>query len=122
MALQIKSRVLRAVDGIIAGHVGQQLKFCAAVSVCVKGCLQISKSPPRAVALAIVQGCFSHRGRVAVGTVGAIKAVLAAVAARLYHQVAGLGSGFLQRKLRVAIVVSQSRLPGKQIAQCDAII
>ena len=37
MALQIKSRVLRAVDGIIAGHVGQQLKFCAAVSVCING-------------------------------------------------------------------------------------
>ena len=27
MALQIKSRVLCAVDGIIAGHVGQQLEF-----------------------------------------------------------------------------------------------
>ena len=88
MAVQVKSRVLRAVDGIIAGHVGQQLKFCAAGSVCVKGCLQISKSPPRAVALAIVQGCFSHRGRVAVGTVGAIKAVRAAVAARCDSEIA----------------------------------
>ena len=68
VAVQVKSRVLRAVDGIIAGHVGQQLKGRAAVSVCVKGCLQISKSPLQAVALAIVQGCFSHRGRVAVGT------------------------------------------------------
>ena len=122
VAVQIKSRVLCAADGIIAGHVGQQRKGCATVSVCVKGRLQISKSPPRAVALAIVQGCFSHRGRVAVGTVGAIKAVLAAVAAQLYHQVAALGSGFLQRKLCVAIVVSQSRLPGKQITQCDAVI
>ena len=70
----------------------------------------------------MVQICFSHRGHAAVGTVGAIKAVLAAVAARLYHQVAGLGSGFLQRELRVATVVSKSRLPGKQIAQCDVII
>ena len=124
MAVQVKSRVLRAVDGIIAGHVGQQLKGRAAVSVCVKGCLQISKSPPRAVALAIVQGCFSHRGRAAVGAgSGAfVKAVLAAVAARLYHQVAGLGSGFLQRELRVVTIVRQSRFLGKQIAQCDAVI
>ena len=124
MAVQVKSRVLRAVDGIIAGHVGQQREFCAAVSVCVKGRLQISKSPLRAVALAIVQGCFSHRGRAAVGAGSGVfvKAVLAAVAARLYHQVAGLGSGFLQRELRVVTVVSKSRLPGKQIAQCDAVI
>ena len=124
VAVQVKSRVLRAVDGIIAGHVGQQLKGRAAVSVCVKGCLQISKSPPRAVALAIVQGCFSHRGRAAVGAgSGAfVKAVLAAVAARLYHQVAGLGSGFLQRELRVVTVVSKSRFLGKQITQCDAVI
>ncbi len=63
MALQIKSRVLCAVDGIIAGHVGQQREFCAAVSVCVKGCLQISESPPQAAALAIV--------RVLVATAGA---------------------------------------------------
>ena len=124
MAVQVKSRVLRAVDGIIAGHVGQQIKGRAAISVCVKGCLQISKFPLQAVALAIVQGCFSHRGRVAVGTgSGAfVKAVLAAVAARLYHQVAGLGSGFLQRELRVVTVVSKSRFLGKQITQCDVII
>ena len=44
------------------------------------------------------------------------------MAARLYHQVAGLGSGFLQRELRITTIVSQSRLPGKQITQCDAII
>ena len=37
VAVQVKSRVLRAIDGIIAGHVGQQREFCAAVSVCVKG-------------------------------------------------------------------------------------
>ena len=37
VAVQVKSRDLRAVDGIIAGHVGQQREFCAAVSVCVKG-------------------------------------------------------------------------------------
>ena len=36
VAVQVKSRVLRAVDGIIAGHVGQQLKGRATVSVCVK--------------------------------------------------------------------------------------
>jgi len=120
IALQIKSRVLRAVDGIIAGHVGQQLKGRAAVSVCVKGCLQISKSPPRAM----VHGCFSHRGRAAVGAGSSafVKAVLAAVAARLYHQVAGLGSGFRQRELRVATIVSKPRFLGKQIAQCDVII
>ena len=124
MAIQIKFRVLRAVDGIIAGHVGQQREFCAAISVCIKGCLQISKSPLRAVALAIVQACFSHRGRVAIGTGSGVvvKAVLAAVGAGLYHQVAGLGSGFLQRGLRVATVVSKSRVPGKQITQCDVII
>ena len=83
VAVQVKSRVLRAVDGIIAGHVGQQREFCAAVSVCVKGCLQISKSPLQAAALAMVQGCFSHRGRAAVGAgSGAfVKAVLAAVVA-----------------------------------------
>ena len=122
MAVQIYAGVPGAVDGIIAGNVGQQTEGRAAVSVRVKGSLQVGKSPPRAVALAIVQGCFSHRGRVAVGAVGAIKAVLAAVAAQLYHQVAGLGSGFLQRKLRVTTIVSQSRVPGKQIAQCDAVI
>ena len=44
------------------------------------------------------------------------------MAARLYHQVAGLGSGFLQRELCVATIVRKSRSPGKQIAQCDAII
>ena len=112
VAVQVKSRVLRAVDGIIAGHVGQQVEGRAAVSVCVKGRLQIGKSPPQAVALAIVQVCFSHRGRVAVGAGSGVfvKAVLAAVAAQLYHQVAGLGSGFLQRELRVATVVSQSRV------------
>ena len=120
VAVQVKSRLLRAVDGIIAGHVGQQREFCAAVSVCVKGRLQISKSPPRA----IVQGRFSHRGCVAVGAGCGVfvKAVLSAVAAQLYHQVAGLGSGFLQRELRVTTIVRQSRLPGKQIAQCDVII
>ena len=120
VAVQIKSRDLCAIDGIIAGHVGQQLKGRAAVSVCVKGCLQISKSPP----LAIVQGCFSHRGRAAVGAGSGVfvKAVLAAVGAGLYHQVAGLGSGFLQRELRVATVVSKPRFLGKQIAQCDAVI
>ena len=120
VAVQVKSRLLRAVDGIIAGHVGQQREFCAAVSVCVKGRLQISKSP----LLAMVQGRFSHRGCVAVGAGCGVfvKAVLAAVAARLYHQVAGLGSGFLQRELRVTTIVRQSRLPGKQITQCDAII
>ena len=124
MAVQIKSCDLRAVYGIIAGHVGQQREFCAAVSVCVKGCLQISKSPLQAAALAIVQGCFSHRRRVAVGTGSGVfvKAVLAAVGAGLYHQVAGLGSGFLQRELRVATVVSKPRILGKQIAQCDAVI
>ena len=122
MAVQIYAGVRAAVDGIIAGNVGQQTEGRAAVSVRIKGSLQVGKSPPQAAALAIVQGCFSHRGRVAVGTVGAIKAVLAAVAAQLYHQVAGLGSGFLQRELRVATIVSQSRLPGKQIAQCDVII
>ena len=37
VAVQVKCRVLRAVDGIIAGHVGQQLEFCAAVSVCING-------------------------------------------------------------------------------------
>ena len=37
VAVQIKSRVLRAADGIIAGHVGQQREFCAAVSVCING-------------------------------------------------------------------------------------
>ena len=44
--------------------------------------------------------------------------------ARLYHQVAGPGSGFLQRELRVAAltVVSKPRFPGKQIAQYDAVI
>ena len=42
--------------------------------------------------------------------------------AGLYHQVAGLGSGFLQRELRVATVVSKPRILGKQIAQCDAVI
>ena len=124
MAVQVKSRVLRAVDGIIAGHVGQQREFCAAVSVCVKGRLQISKSPPQAVALAIVQVCFSHRGCVAVGAGCGVfvKAVLSAVAAQLYHQVAGLGSGFLQRELRVTTIVRQSRFLGKQITQCDVII
>ena len=44
------------------------------------------------------------------------------MAARLYHQVAGLGSGFLQRELRVVTVVSKSRFLGKKIAQCDAVI
>ena len=39
MAVQIYAGVPGAVDGIIAGHVGQQLKGRAAVSVCVKGCL-----------------------------------------------------------------------------------
>ena len=42
--------------------------------------------------------------------------------AQLYHQVAGLGSGFLQRELRVATVVSKPRFLGKQIAQYDAIM
>ena len=42
--------------------------------------------------------------------------------AGLYHQVAGLGSGFLQRELRVATVVSKPRFLGKQIDQCDAVI
>ena len=42
--------------------------------------------------------------------------------AGLYHQVAGLGSGFLQRELRVATVVSKPRFLGKKIAQCDAVI
>ena len=37
VAVQVKCRVLRAVDGIIAGHVGQQLEFCAASSVCING-------------------------------------------------------------------------------------
>lgn len=31
--------VLRTVDGIIAGHIGQQLKRRATVSVCINGCL-----------------------------------------------------------------------------------
>ena len=44
------------------------------------------------------------------------------MAARLYHQVAGLGSGFLQRELRVVTVVSKSRFLGKQIIQCDVIM
>ena len=124
VAVQVKSRLLCAVDGVIAGHVGQQREGRAAVSVCVQGSLQISKSSLLAAALAMAQGCFSHRGRAAVGAgSGAfVKAVLAAVAARLYHQVAGLGSGFLQRELRVATVVSKSRVPGKQITQCDVII
>ena len=122
MAVQIYAGVPGAVDGIIAGHVGQQTEGRAAVSVRIKGSLQVGKSPPQTAALAIPQGRLRHRGRVAVGTVGAIKAVLAAVAAQLYHQVAGLGSGFLQRELRVTTIVSQSRLPGKQIAQCDVII
>ena len=122
MAVQIYAGVPGAVDGVIAGNVGQQTEGRAAVSVRIKGSLQVGKSPPQAAALAIVQGCFSHRGRVAVGTVGAIKAVLAAVAAQLYHQVAGLGCGFLQRELRVATVVSKPRFLGKQIAQYDAIM
>ena len=44
--------------------------------------------------------------------------------AGLYHQVAGLGSGFLQRELCVAAltVVSKPRFPGKQIPQYDAVI
>ena len=37
VAIQVKSRVPRAVDGVIAGHVGQQPEGRAAVSVCVKG-------------------------------------------------------------------------------------
>ena len=122
MAVQIHAGVPGAVDGVIAGNVGQQTEGRAAVSVRVKGSLQVGKSPPQAATLATVQGCFSHRGRVAVGTVGAIKAVLAAVGAGLYHQVAGLGSCFRQRELRVTTVVSKSRVPGKQIAQCDVII
>ena len=44
------------------------------------------------------------------------------MAAQLYHQVAGLGSGFLQRELRVTTIVRQSRFLGKQITQCDVII
>ena len=42
--------------------------------------------------------------------------------AGLYHQVAGLGSGFRQRELRVVTVVCKPRFLGKQIAQCDAVI
>ena len=113
MAVQIYAGVPGAVDGIIAGHVGQQTEGRAAVSVRIKGSLQVGKSPPQTAALAIPQGRLRHRGRVAVGTVGAIKAVLAAVAAQLYHQVAGLGSGFHQRELRVATVVSKPRFLGK---------
>ena len=122
--VQVDPRVLCAVDGVIAGHVGQQREGRAAVSVCVQGSLQISKSSLLAAALAMAQGCFSHRGCVAVGA-GCrvfVKAVLSAVAAQLYHQVAGLGSGFLQRELRVATIVRKSRFLGKQIAQCDVII
>ena len=121
MAVQIYAGVPGAVDGVIAGNVGQQTEGRAAVSVRIKGSLQVGKVTPR-VALDIPQGRLRHRGRVAVGTVGAIKAVLAAVAAQLYHQVAGLGSGFLQRELRVATVVSKPRFLGKQIAQYDAIM
>ena len=116
MAVQIYAGVPGAVDGIIAGNVGQQTEGRAAVSVRIKGSLQVGKVPPQTAALDIPQGRLRHRGRVAVGTVGAIKAVLAAVGAGLYHQVAGLGSGFRQRELRVTTIVSQSRLPGKQIA------
>ena len=39
VSVQVKSRVLRTVDGIIAGHIGQQLKRRATVSVCINGCL-----------------------------------------------------------------------------------
>ena len=123
MAVQIYAGVPGAVDGVIAGNVGQQTEGRAAVSVRVKGSLQVGKVTPR-VALDIPQGRLRHRRRVAVGAGSGVfvKAVRAAVAAQLYHQVAGLGSGFLQRELRVTTIVSQSRLPGKQIAQCDVII
>ena len=37
VAVQVKPRVLRAVDGIIAGHVGQQVEGRATVSACING-------------------------------------------------------------------------------------
>ena len=56
MAVQIYAGVPGAVDGIIAGNVGQQTEGRAAVSVRVKGSLQVGKSPPQAATLATVQG------------------------------------------------------------------
>ena len=71
MTVQVDTRVPCAVNGVVAGNLRQKPEGVTAVSIRVKGVLQIGKLPPR-VALNTLQGRLGHCGGAAVGAAAGV--------------------------------------------------